>query len=233
MKQRAIILVSILLFSCGGNVKQPPPSVLVMVDFSESAKPLLPDYKKFLGEILSKVPAHGRIVVGKIQKTTEASFEPFVNRVIPGDPGLMDVEEDVRDQQRALQRTIQLAIDSVFGNPTFSGGTNIVSALRLVKQVFPQSDRRVLVLLSDMQHVSSEFNLEKAALTGNFVEETLGRLQQAGRIPDLKGMAVYVAGATAKTDERYNQIKEFWDRLFAQSGAELKTYSRTLLNFEP
>jgi len=84
-----------------------------------------------------------------------------------------------------------------------------------------------------MLHASTDFSLENVRLTDALIDQTLGRLkQQEGKIPDLKGVVVYVAGATAKTDEQYRQIKKFWEKLFAESGAELKSYSRTLLNFD-
>lgn len=237
MKALLAFALSAVAVSCHGNKQEAPkaplsPAVLVMVDFSQSAASLLPDYKRYLDEIVGRIPAGGRINVGKIQKATVASFEPFISEVVPGEPGLMDVEEDVRDEQRAVGLRIRRAVDSVFSSPTFSPGTNIISALGLVHDVFPNSDRRVLVLLSDMQHTSSDLDLEKANITDKFIEATLAKLQQAGQLPDLKGVEVYVAGATAKTDERYNSIKKFWLKLFAQAGAEVRSYSRALLNFK-
>lgn len=231
MKNRLILLLAIALGACNGEKQAPPPSVLVMVDFSQSAKDLLPDYQTFLIEISSKIPPEGRLVAGKILKTTEASFDPFIDITFPSENTLTEAEFDIRDRRDSLQRQMQRKIESSFAKPLFSPGTNIVSALSLVRQVFPNSPRPVLVLLSDMLHSSSDFDLEKGAITDKFIDDTLARLQQAGRIPDLKGVAVYVAGATAKSDERYNQIKKFWEKLFAQSGAELKSYSHTLLNF--
>lgn len=237
MKTLPIIVLCALALSCNGNNHQTEknkqaPAVLVMVDFSASAAQLLPDYRKYLYEIVAKIPPGGHVVVGKIERTTAASFDPFINEVIPGEPGLTDVEEDIRDEQRAVRSRIRRAIDSVFSNPQFSPGTSIISALGLVHEVYPSAGWRVLVLLSDMQHASSDFDLEKANITDKFIDETLAKLQQAGRIPDLKGVEVYVAGATARTDERYRQIRNFWEKLFKQAGVELKSYSRTLLNFD-
>jgi hypothetical protein len=229
-----LVIICLALVGCKEcNNEPPPPSALVLVDFSASAKQLLPDYQKYLNEVITKIPHGGRIVVAKIQASTLARFEPFVNAQIPGKPGIMDVEKDVEDSQRRIRRQIQTAVDSVFSNPVFSPGTSILAGLGLVKETFPNAPRRVLVLLSDMLHASTDFSLENVRLTDALIDQTLGRLkQQEGKIPDLKGVAVYVAGATAKTDEQYNQIKEFWEKLFAQSGAELLSYSRTLLNFD-
>lgn len=236
MKSLRVILVAVLFLACNGKREKTDdsmsPALLVMLDFSNSSSTHLSLHKKHLEEIIAKLPSGGRLVAAKIQKTTEASFVPFIDATIPGEPGLMDVDLDVRDRQRAVQETIRKGLDSAFSNPTFSPGTNIVPALGLAKQVFPTFTRRVLVLLSDMQHVSSDLNLERAAMPDQFIDETVTKLKQTGRIPDLKGVVVYVAGATAKTDEQYRQIKKFWEKLFAESGAELKSYSRTLLNFD-
>lgn len=237
MSYLRVLLVVVLFISCNEKKAEPRdeatgPSVLVMVDFSASAKELLPLHRAHLGDVIGRIPPRGRCVVGKIAQTTEATFDPFVDKTIPADPGVMDVEQDVLDTQNSARSSLGKAVESAFANPSFSPGTNIVSALRLVKQVFPDSGRRVLVLLSDMQHASNDFSLEKDKITEAYIDKTLARLQQDGKMPDLKGVDIYVAGATAKTDDRYNQIRKFWEKLFAQAGGRLKSYSHTLLNFE-
>lgn len=225
------LLLCLVLAGCNNAEQQPPPSVLVLVDFSTSAKNLLPDYKKYLLQIVSKVPPDGHIVVGKIQKATVAQFEPIVNERLIGMPGLLDVEKDIEDDRRFQKERILQAIDSVFAAPVYSPGTSILAGLGLVNDVLPSSRRRVLVLLSDMLHASEGLNLETARVTEGFIGQTISRLKDRGDIPDLKGVSIYVAGATARTDDEFRQIRRFWERVFHESGADLRSYGRTLLDF--
>ncbi len=230
IRLRYLFLLCVML-GCNGDTKQPSHAVLVLVDFSESAIHLLPKYKQYLLEIVSKVPPGATIRMGKIQKATVAQFEPFVDEMIPPLPGLFDVEKDIEDQQRAVRQRMQHAIDSVFANPAISPGTSILAGLGLVRETLPHGQRRVLVLLSDMLNTSSDFTLERTRVTDAFIEQTVARLKSQGRIADLKGVTVYVAGATAKTDDDYRQVRKFWERIFLESGAHLKNYGHTLLDF--
>lgn len=227
-----LVIICLALVGCKDcNDEPPPPSVLVLVDFSTSARTLLPDYKRYLLEIVSKVPPGGQIVVGKIQRATVAHFDPFVNERIIGKPGLLDVQKDIEDQQRSQRERIQRVIDSVFSDPVYSPGTSILAGLSLVKEVLPFSKWRVLVLLSDMFHASEDLNLETARVNEGFIEQTISRLKNRGDIADLNGVSIYVAGATARTDDEYKLIKRFWERVFQEAGGTLKSYGRPLVNF--
>ncbi|MCS6805507.1 MAG: hypothetical protein RMM98_16015 [Acidobacteriota bacterium] len=231
MRWLLFLCVTILCIGCN-KTKIETLGVLVMVDFSVSARPDLPDYRKYLSVILNEMPADSRLVVGKIGETTEATFDPFINETFPDEDFWTTNPQDVADEKEAIRKRFETRCEEAFQNPTLSPWTNIVSALSLVKQVFPDSKRRVLVLLSDMLHSSSDFDLEKVNITDEYIEATIDRLKREDRLPRLDGVEVYVAGARAPTDERYRAVRKFWGRVFEETGVQLKSYGHTLLNFE-
>ena len=57
--------------------------------------------------------------------------------------------------------------------------------------------------------------------------------RKSGRIPDLKGVQVWVAGAGGSTPEQYLRIQDFWIRYFQAAGADLRVnrYGAGLMDF--
>jgi len=55
-----------------------------------------------------------------------------------------------------------------------------------------------------------------------------------GLLPDLHGVQVFVAGASAGTSERYVEVQGFWVKYLQSAGAQIsaKTYGRVALAFE-
>jgi len=230
---RVLIFFSVVLFLAGCQTSQPEaPQVLVMTDFSLSVRQDLPEYQKDLYVILNEMSPNSRLVVGKIVATTEATFSPFIDFTFPDENFWLTNQDDVQDEKDSIRARFDTLCQEAFRSPRLSQQTNIVSALSLVKQVFPTSKRRVLVLLSDMLHSSTDFDLEKASITDTYIEATVGMLKKQNRLPDLRGVDVYVAGARAPTEERYRAVKKFWFRVFEETGAQLKYYGHPLLSFK-
>lgn len=232
--RRLILLCTATLVSVGcPRVKTEAPSVLVMVDFSLSVRQDLPKYRKYLDTIFNAMPAKSRLVVGKIAETTEATFEPFIDESFPDDSFWTTNPDEVEEEKAAIRTRFKVCCDSAFQHPALSRFTNIVSAFSLVNQVFPTSKRRILILLSDMLHSSTDFDLETANVTEQYIETTVKRLKQRGLLPRLDGVEVYVAGARAPTDDHYRAVKRFWSRVFQEMGVHLVSYGHSLGRFKP
>ncbi len=227
-----ILLCAVVLFFGCDRAKVEAPSVLVMVDFSLSARQDLPKYQEYLDVILNEMPPNSRLVVGKIVETTEATFDPFIDETFPDENFFLTNPYDVADEKDSLRKRFKARCEEAFRNPNLSPRTDVVSALSLVNQVFPTSKRRILVLLSDMLHSSTDFDLEKANITDSYIENIINMLKRQDRLPRLDGVEVYVAGARAPTEKRYIAVKKFWLRVFQETGAQLKYYGHSLLNFK-
>jgi hypothetical protein len=211
----------------------PEVDVLVMVDFSVSARPDLPKYQTYLHVILNEMPPKGRLVVGKIGEKTESKFEPFIDETLPDESFWRTNPLDVEEEKESIRKRFDARCEEAFRDPQLSPYTNIISVLSLVNQVFPDPKRRrVLVLLSDMLHSSTDFDLEKAKITDEFIEATVDMLKRQDRLPRLDGVEVYVAGARAPTEEQYRAVKKFWFRVFEETGIQVKSYGYSLLNFK-
>jgi len=198
--------------------------VLVLVDFSESARDELDFYHEQLHIIVNEMLANSSLVVGKITDKTEAVFNPFIDCEFPSENFWTTNPEDVKDMRDSIQTKFRTICSEIFRNPILSRETDILSGLGLIQDIFPTEKRRILVLLSDMLQCSKEFDLEKAEITEAYIRFNL--------IPNLQGVELYVAGARAPTQERYRAVKQFWLRFFAETGGELKSYAHPLLHFK-
>jgi hypothetical protein len=97
---------------------------------------------------------------------------------------------------------------------------------------------RYLILFSDMVHETKEYNFTREPLTNLQIGSILGTEKKADRLPDLRGVKVWVAGAGASSDSRMTQarllwIQKFWITYFKDTGADLTDarYAGTLNDF--
>jgi hypothetical protein len=53
-------------------------------------------------------------------------------------------------------------------------------------------------------------------------------------MPNLTGVKVYVAGASAADSDKFREVQTFWARYFTESGADFSAYryGHSLINFE-
>lgn len=104
--------------------------------------------------------------------------------------------------------------------------TDILATLHDVAseiQAYP-SFRPIVYVFSDMLQSDGAIEMEggRAMPPDGWVEQRTG----AGRLPDLDGACVMVIGA--RTDTQHGQrVKDFWDRYFEATGAELRSSNYT------
>ncbi|MDZ7344861.1 MAG: hypothetical protein ONA90_10160, partial [candidate division KSB1 bacterium] len=124
-------------------------------------------------------------------------------------------------------------IDSVLDSRGKIERSEIINAFLISEQFLrKKSGRKSLVILSDMLECSSEYNFEREELTTDYVEKAIQSLRDKDRIPRLDNVEVWVAGAFAKTTEKYFAVQNFWNRYIRETGAECRSYSHTLLDFD-
>ena len=65
----------------------------------------------------------------------------------------------------------------------------------------------------------------------------LNTLKQYELIPKLKGVSVYVGGASSpkqdQNDERAIEVRKFWEGYINETGADLKAYGQSLYHLLP
>jgi hypothetical protein len=121
-------------------------------------------------------------------------------------------------------------------------GTGILDALDVAQRFFdnhPESEEKYLVVLSDMIEESDRLDASKIQ-TPEARAAAIKADQDAGRLPQLPGVVIYVAGAglttlSGQTGERVRAWREFWIAYFGAAGAELSSarYAPRLSRFPP
>ena len=206
--------------------------ILIMVDFSISAKADQPAYKSYISQIISVVLPDTRVVLGKIVDNTEATFIPIADERFPKYNMLTGNKIVYEEQKEAAVKILLARFDSVAQYTNYSKRTDIISSLRIAENLFRDSHgRKMIIFLSDMIEDTPAIHLETAAITDDYIRTTIERLRKQELIPDLQSYTIYVAGATARDNERYRAIQRFWEEVFRTAGATLKAYSRSLIDF--
>ena len=83
---------------------------------------------------------------------------------------------------------------------------------------------RNLVLFSDMRQFTCEINEDMIAQRG---DKIFAKIKADGLIPDMKGIDIYVMGASTAGIrlEKWRKLERFWRKFFAEAGGNLKCYS--------
>ena len=129
--------------------------------------------------------------------------------------------------------------DNIASTPPEAPGTAIVDSVENAERYFANKgdvERKHLVLLSDMFEVSPSVR-PLDVLTPSGRRRELDRLEAEGRIPELRGVEVYVAGAGVTDDrhtpEQVRAMRAFWLEFFDRAGASLPEhrYGPQLIDF--
>lgn len=121
--------------------------------------------------------------------------------------------------------------------------TDLMGAMQVADKVFNGERFRsypvkALVVFSDMVQETPRQNFVTDPLTSESISGMIQTERTAGRLPNLKGVEVWIAGATAASSggidpERILRIQDFWLRYFEACGGNLtkERYAATLMNF--
>ncbi len=134
---------------------------------------------------------------------------------------------------------VKRGFDNIASTAPETPGTAIVDSVENAERYFANKgevEQKYLVLLSDMFEVSPSVR-PLDVLTPAGRRQELDRLEAEGRIPDLRGVEVYVAGAGVTDDthtaEQVRAMRAFWIEFFARAGASLPEhrYGSQLIDF--
>lgn len=221
------------LASCDHTAPKEPRLVMVFIDVSLSTLPDRENYKKYIDLIISQLEAGDRIMVSKILDLTIAEFAPIYDAKFPAFNMFSDNRTRYDKTIREMSAQIMATVDSVLDMRSKVQKSEIVNSFLICDQVMRGwSGKKSIVIISDMQESSSEFNFDTDHVTPAYLENVLATLKLKHRIPKLHGVDVWIAGAYAKDTEQFFAVQDFWKRYIVETGAELRSYSHTLLDFE-
>jgi hypothetical protein len=252
MKQRQLIHLGIILmgalllcnplnwrteaFAKSENSSQHSRVIVILVDMSASADQARPTvFKEAFEKIYQNLRYGDRVVVGTITSQSYIDFKPTVDEEIP--------KKSVWDNRLQFERNLTHSKEKIRGgvNKLLSQKqgtllTEILDSLNIADIIFHDEKERqkVLVILSDMIEDSKEGKFDKDKITDEYINHVIRSRQKNKLMPNLTGVKVYVAGASATDSNKFREVQTFWARYFTESGADFSAYryGHSLINFE-
>jgi hypothetical protein len=228
MTKLPIIILVASLFAAARVQAETHVSMVIAIDLTQSVVINGPDNKSEFqknvegtARVLAQVPGGSHVTVIGITDHSYAQPYTLLSAHIPDDPGYFGERlTGARDQLiRAWKvRSSHLA-------PHFQQ-TDILGALQLANDIFaldPETERRILVIFSDMRQSTQDLDLETPAVAPSF--DTASK--HCGIVPRLKGVQAYVLGVdgAGKSSAYWQSLKGFWTDYFRNVGAVLMDYS--------
>ncbi len=247
-KTISIIIVILLCFglvSCDKKVAH--KTVVILFDLSESTNKdgKRENYLNGLKVILSKAN-HGDVIVGdRILESSVAQSTLPINESVPSftssndNPFFVKKEKAKADEElNKTKEKIYKTAESFLLRDDLRRKvlkTDILSSLYIAEKVFKtyKNEKKILMIFSDMIVESSDYDFTEETLSEKRIEEIISKEKGKKRIPDLAGVKVYIAGATATTSDKFFAIQNFWLSYFKECGAILlkENYGAALVNF--
>ncbi|HTP41749.1 MAG TPA: hypothetical protein VML36_04960 [Nitrospiria bacterium] len=197
-------------------------------------------------QIIPTLVAGDHLVIASITDRTMTGFHPLVDESLPPTPdfngwtdNLLKYKKQVNDVEMnvpKIKERIDREISATLDRPQGSMQTDVFSSLLLAEKLFHnESRRKVLVLMSDMIEDYAPYRFERVAWTPDATGNILRGLEKDEMIPNLSGVCVYVAGASANSPLQAEQISAFWQAYFKRAGADMdmSRYAHVLLHWPP
>jgi len=229
-----------------GSDRPPPTAVVVaLFDVSGSTKgaAIRERYVRELGKVIAVLHGGERVVGDRITENSLVSSSFPIDCTLPASEALGNpllFQGRLRKAVASLRSDAGEAIRTMAPAPH----TDIFNALFNAQKVFHSernrgARRKALVMLSDMVEQTPRRDLTGMTLTPRDAERVIAEDRAAGRLPDLKGVVVWVAGAGVTTDRilpdaKLLRIQRFWVAYFRACGADLTDdrYGAALVDFE-
>lgn len=247
------VLLLGLLLAAGclpvSNASEPTGTeYVVFVDLSQSIRQ---EDQALFKEALTEeiIPTMGpgdRLLIAPITDRTLTGFRPLVDVTLPPMPAFNGWKDNllqhkkrvkaVEAQVPKLKEETAKRVAVIVSSHRSSAETDILSSLLLTEKLFHNvADRKVLVLMSDMIEDYAPYRFQKVSWTPDATQGLLDDLERQGMMPDLSGVCVYVAGASASTPQQAEQIAAFWRSYFARAKADMhmSRYAHVLLHWPP
>ncbi len=218
-----------------GKDKKGPRVIVVMVDMSGSTNMARRTvYRNAFEKIYENFQQGDRIVVGTITGRSFIDFKPVVDAEIPKQSvwvNRISFEQKLSKTKENIKNQVEGLLSRKKGTPH----TEILNSLNIADTLFHNEKRqKILVILSDMVQDSKEYNFDRVKVTDAYTANIIKHRQKNNLVPNLKGVKVYVAGASADEARKFRSIEKFWNSYFKVTGADFSThrYGHSLLEFE-
>jgi hypothetical protein len=174
-------------------------------------------------------------VVGIIASRSYIDFKPTVDEEIPKKTvwdNRLQFERNFTNTKDKIRREVNKLLSQKGGSLL----TEILDSLNIADSIFhgEKERQKILVILSDMIQDSKEYNFDKDKITDEYINKVIRYRQENNLMPNLTGVKVYVAGASAADSNKFRAVQTFWTRYLTKSGADFSShrYGHSLINFE-
>lgn len=261
-RSAALALSAAALSGCKGGSRQGGPgggegvggtnsgtAIVATFDISASAHTEIVKKRYLDGfkEVVLGVQGGDRVEGYPITSVTQATSMDRIRATFPVSKGLLDNPETYKAKFAQAERDAVKQASEVLELPT-AGSTDILNAFTDAAGILDGCTgmSRRLVIFSDMCHQSSNYDFAREDLTPSRTKVIIQAQREAGLLPSLLGVKIWVAGAgadpsdSAVTPQRFvmepdkiAQIRSFWISFFDACGADLSSdrYSATLQNY--
>lgn len=206
---------------------------LVFCDGSKSTLHDRENYRNSLKIIVDRLSPGDRFLVGRIYDETMTNFVPVIDVTIANYSPIFDDEFDYNQKFTAIKNRLKASIDSLTATLGKSDKTEILDCFKVAEDYFRYwPSRKTLVLFSDMLECSRVLDLETIEPNTAFIAEKLQSLEKDGRIARLDNVHIFIAGAGGRNtygSKHYLGVQNFWRAFFVKTGAQLVSYSHTLI----
>ena len=230
----------------GCRREQPPKIVFTDFDVSVSTAASRPQYRRDFEKVLASLKESDVVVEDHITENPLAGSTPA--RIgMPENNVWKTNQMQYEASMRKAKDTARKAADDLLSEKrvTRSGSppehTRILDSLRIAERVLDGcgKHRKVLVIFSDGMEQSEDYDFTNMALNEEDVKRIIQTERDRGGLPDLSGVRVYIAGASAARiggipSKKILAVEDFWLRYLRACGADLSKnrYGSSLLQFD-
>ena len=225
----------LLAVGCAGSLGDQRRTILVFTDWSCTMidrSSQVADWQR----IVADVRPGDRVILGAITNDTASAFRPVLDVELPHFNQLTDNRLRYQETSARARRPLASALALLESRPCTSRSP-LLDTVQLGAMVLAGIEgRRVMVILSDMVEDSSDVNFTRTQPTRALGERVASEHREAGRLPDLRGVFVYVAsgGGTGSSGRAASGLRQFWAAYLGAAGADFPQppFMPALVNFE-
>jgi len=229
----AYVMFAFFLASCGQVGEQRLILVLFDLSGSTASGDIREDYKKYFDTVVDGLKGGDTLMVARIDAHPLGKSILEFKGTVPRFNFVTDNERKYKIKRAKEKRETIDAVEQVLKNKVKV--TPIIDTLLICERLIKsqEASNKIIIIMSDMVEESKNYNFAREKLSDARIEKIIQGLKESGRIPDLRGATVYVAGARNKDIDKGLQIKKFWGLYFREAGALglPENYGAELLSF--
>lgn len=240
------VIMTVMLFfavDCYAENAEVKRHIIFIVDFSGSVGENLNNYWKIIElvtgcnksetdtkKLCANIKGGDRITVLKITGQSRRKPEIMADSYFP-EKGFFDSQLRHEKKLKKIKTAFRNNLLNGFKEAAKANNTEILASLRLAEQYFEdiKGEKKIVIILSDMIEESEFYNFRRNKIQSKNI---LDKEETAHRLPNLSNVIVYVSGAYAGNDTKYDEIMGFWNEYFTKTGAKLKNYTSEMIVFD-